>query len=59
VRVTVGVHLRFAGLAAYSVLGWTWLDSAAGFVIAYFAIREGREAWEGELVEDDDDDDDD
>ena len=28
-------------------------------VIAVFAIHEGREAWEGELVEDDDDDDDD
>jgi len=28
-------------------------------VIAVFAINEGREAWEGELVEDDDGDDDD
>lgn len=44
-----------AGLAAYAVAGWTWLDPAAGFVIAVFAIKEGREAWEGELVEDDDD----
>ena len=44
----------FVGLAAFSVFGWSWLDSAAGFVIAYFAIREGREAWEGELVCDDD-----
>ena len=31
-----------------------WLDPVAGFVIAAFAIHEGREAWEGELVEDDD-----
>ena len=43
----------FVGLAAFAAFGWTWLDSAAGFVIAYFAIREGREAWEGELVCDD------
>lgn len=35
----------FLGLAAFTAFGWTWLDSAAGFVIAYFAVREGREAW--------------
>lgn len=40
----------FAGLAAYAVIGWTWIDAAAGFVIAAFAVKEGREAWEGELV---------
>lgn len=40
----------FAGLLAYSLVGWTWLDPLAGFVIAYFALREGREAWEGELA---------
>jgi len=45
-----------AGLVLYALVGWTWLDSVAGFVIAYFAIQEGREAWEGELVCDDDDD---
>ena len=44
----------FVGLAAYSLVGWTWFDAVGGFVIAYFAIREGREAWEGELVCDDD-----
>ena len=42
----------FVGLLAFTLFGWTWLDSVAGFVIAYFAIREGREAWEGELVSD-------
>lgn len=47
------------GLGLYAVVSWTWLDPVAGFVIAAFAIHEGREAWEGELVEDDDDDDDD
>jgi hypothetical protein len=33
------------------VVGWTWIDPVAGFVIAAFAILEGKEAWEGELVE--------
>jgi divalent metal cation (Fe/Co/Zn/Cd) transporter len=41
----------FAGLLAYALLGWTWLDPVAGFVIAGFAVMEGREAWEGELVD--------
>lgn len=47
-----------AGLGLYALTGAAWLDPVAGFVIAAFAIHEGREAWEGELVEDDDDDDD-
>lgn len=46
------------GLGLYAITGAAWLDPVAGFVIAAFAIHEGREAWEGELVEDDDDDDD-
>ena len=44
----------FVGLLAFALVGWTWIDSVAGFVIAYFAIREGHEAWEGELFCDDD-----
>jgi divalent metal cation (Fe/Co/Zn/Cd) transporter len=44
------------GLGLYAITGAAWLDPVAGFVIAAFAIHEGREAWEGELVEDDDDD---
>jgi divalent metal cation (Fe/Co/Zn/Cd) transporter len=47
-----------AGLGLYALTGAAWLDPVAGFVIAAFAILDGREAWEGELVEDDDDDDD-
>lgn len=47
------------GLGLYALTGAAWLDPVAGFVIALFAINEGREAWEGELVEDDDDDHDD
>jgi predicted Co/Zn/Cd cation transporter (cation efflux family) len=46
----------FAGLLAYAIFGWTWLDAVAGFVIAGFAIKEGKEAWDGELVCVDDDD---
>lgn len=47
-----------AGLLLFAWTGASWLDPVAGFVIAAFAIHEGREAWEGELVDDDDDDDD-
>lgn len=46
-----------AGLLLYMLTGAAWLDPVAGFVIAAFAIWEGKEAWEGELVEDDDDED--
>ena len=42
-----------AGLVLYMITGATWLDPVAAFVIAVFAIHEGREAWEGELVDDD------
>ena len=42
------------GVGLYALTGAAWLDPVAGFVIAAFAIHEGREAWEGELVEDDD-----
>lgn len=41
------------GVGLYELTGAAWLDPLAGFVIAGFAIHEGREAWEGELVEDD------
>lgn len=44
-----------AGLGLYAITGATWLDPVAGFVIAVFAIHEGREAWQGELVENHDD----
>jgi divalent metal cation (Fe/Co/Zn/Cd) transporter len=45
------------GLIVFALTGAGWVDPVAGFIIATFAIKEGREAWEGELVEDDDDDD--
>jgi Co/Zn/Cd efflux system component len=49
----------FAGLLAFTLLGWTWLDPAAGLVIAAFAVHQGREAWDGELDDDEDDHEDD
>ncbi len=42
-----------AGLVLFQLTGAAWLDPLAGFVIAGFAVREGLEAWHGELVEGD------
>jgi divalent metal cation (Fe/Co/Zn/Cd) transporter len=41
------------GLGLFALTGAGWLDPVAGFVIAVFAVHEGREAWEGELLEED------
>jgi divalent metal cation (Fe/Co/Zn/Cd) transporter len=43
------------GVVLFQITGAAWLDPIAGFVIAAFAVREGLEAWEGELVETDED----
>ncbi len=40
-------------LVLFATFGWSWVEPAAGFVIAALAVREGREAWEGELCCDD------
>ncbi len=45
-----------AGLGLYALTGAAWLDPLAGFLIAAYAVHEGREAWEGELAEGSDDD---
>lgn len=37
-----------AGLLGNTLFGAWWLDPLAGLVIAYVAVREGRESWEGE-----------
>jgi divalent metal cation (Fe/Co/Zn/Cd) transporter len=37
-----------AGLALNSLFGWSWADPTAALVIAGLAVREGREAWQGE-----------
>jgi divalent metal cation (Fe/Co/Zn/Cd) transporter len=36
------------GLSANATLGWWWLDPVIALVIAAIAVREGREAWNGE-----------
>lgn len=51
----MGAHTSRTALVGFAVLGWTLIDPVAGFVIAAFAIMEGKEAWEGKVVEDDDD----
>ena len=45
------------GVGLYGLTGAAWLDPVAGFIIAAFALYEGKEAWEGELTDDDEDDD--
>lgn len=51
------------GLLANSLFGWQWADSVAALVVAVLAVREGVEAWGGdvespfEVLEDLDDDD--
>ncbi|MFJ9033557.1 cation transporter [Streptomyces sp. NPDC102274] len=36
------------GLLANLLLGWSWADSIAALVIAALAVKEGRDAWQGE-----------
>jgi Zn-dependent protease len=38
------------GLVLFAALGWWWADPVAALAVAYFAVREGREAWHGELI---------
>lgn len=37
-----------AGLVLNAALGWWWADSLAALAIAGLAVKEGREAWEGD-----------
>jgi divalent metal cation (Fe/Co/Zn/Cd) transporter len=39
-------------ILANDALGWWWLDPVAGLGIAGLAVREGREAWAGEVCGD-------
>ncbi len=39
----------FLGLIVNSLFGWWWADSVAALVVAGLAIREGVEAWRGEV----------
>jgi divalent metal cation (Fe/Co/Zn/Cd) transporter len=40
------------GLLVNRVFGWWWADPIAGLLIAGLAVREGREAWRGEVCDD-------
>ncbi len=37
------------GLVLNSLFGWAWADSFAALVIAVLAVREGMEAWKGDV----------
>lgn len=37
------------GVVLGAWVGWWWADPVASLVVVYFAIREGREAWHGDL----------
>ena len=37
------------GLVLNGLLGWWWADPVAALVLAVLAVREGRNAWRGEL----------
>ena len=37
------------GLLFNSLFGWTWADSVAALIVALLAIREGIEAWRGDV----------
>src|SRR5437588_7647940 len=39
-------------ILANAAVGWWWLDPIAGLGIAVVAVREGREAWAGEVCSD-------
>ena len=41
------------GLVLFAAFSWWWADPVAALAVAWFAVREGREAWHGELACDD------
>ena len=41
--------ILLVGLVANATFGWWWADPIAALVIAGLAVREGREAWRGEV----------
>jgi divalent metal cation (Fe/Co/Zn/Cd) transporter len=41
------------GLVLFAAFGWWQADPVAALAVAWFAVREGREAWHGELACDD------
>ena len=51
--VLLAVLSLLAGLVLNAALGWWWADSLAALAIAGLAVKEGREAWEGDSCDDD------
>lgn len=43
--------ILLGGLILNATLGWWWADPVAALGIAYLAVREGMEAWQGERHE--------
>ena len=41
--------VALAGLGLNAALGWWWADPVAAVGVAAFVVREGREAWRGEV----------
>lgn len=41
--------VTLVGLGANAVFGWWWADPIAALGVAAFLVREGREAWRGEV----------
>jgi len=39
----------FVGLILNSLFGWWWADAVAALVVAFLAVREGVEAWRGDV----------
>jgi Co/Zn/Cd efflux system component len=37
------------GLGLNSLFGWSWADPIAALVIAAVAVKEGRDAWRGDI----------
>ena len=44
--------ILLAGLLLNAMFGWSWADPVAALVIAAVAVREGFQAWRGELCDD-------
>jgi divalent metal cation (Fe/Co/Zn/Cd) transporter len=45
--------ILLAGLVLNATVGWWWADPLAGLGIAWLALREGVEAWRGEILVED------
>ena len=45
--------ILLAGLVLNATVGWWWADPIAALGIAWLAVREGTEAWRGEIADED------